>query len=323
MPCYSPLHGWSAKRKNPSGKYSITFNRSEGYVDKPISVPCGRCIGCRLERSRQWAMRCEDEIQLHENNCFITLTYDDENLPLDGTLVMEHLQTFMKNLRYQTGDKNAKFHNSFNLDSETGKIRFFACGEYGENRSRPHYHAILFGVSLKDLKEYKIVNKNQYYTSDSLREIWGKGFVVVGAANFETAAYVARYVTKKQTGENALYAYTEFDIATGEIIKERKPEFVTMSRRPGIGREWYNKYKSDCYPRDEKISRGLVMAPPKYYANLLAKEDPAMSDQLKARRRAKAKTEQSKNNNSSIRLACAEFIKKAAIKLLKRGYENE
>ena len=128
MPCYTPLKGWRSQERTESGKRAITFRLREGYADMPVDVPCGQCIGCRLERSRQWAVRCMHEASLYENNCFITLTYNEDHIPSDGSLKKDHFQKFMKRLRKKFG----------------AGIRFFHCGEYGAELSRPHYHAILF-----------------------------------------------------------------------------------------------------------------------------------------------------------------------------------
>ena len=117
MPCYSPIKGYRSKVLSPNGKRTIVFKPNLGFVDLPVLVPCGQCCGCRLERSRQWAIRCTHEASLHENNCFITLTFNDDNLPSDKSLDVRHFQLFMKRLRKQFGSN----------------IRYYHCGEYGEN----------------------------------------------------------------------------------------------------------------------------------------------------------------------------------------------
>ena len=135
MACYQPLKGYYSKSRNPNGKRNVVFNPQMGYRDRPVTVPCGQCIGCRLERSRQWAIRCYHEASMYERNSFVTLTYDDESLPLGGTLVFRDFQLFMKRLRKQYG----------------AGIRFYACGEYGEKFGRPHYHVCLFNFELMQL----------------------------------------------------------------------------------------------------------------------------------------------------------------------------
>lgn len=183
---------------------------------------------------------------MHEDSCFITLTYDDENLPYGETLVPRHFQLFMKRAR-------KKF----------GQMRFYHCGEYGETTERPHYHALLFGFRPSDGVLFKD-DEYPLYTSEKLTETWGLGHATFGQVTFETAAYTSRYVTKKVTGKQAKDHYTFIDPETGEMIT-KKPEYSTMSRRPGIGMEWLKKYGKDTYEKDTVIMRGKPMRPPRSY----------------------------------------------------------
>lgn len=249
MSCFKPLTGWYSKYKNPSGKRSIVFNSREALVpEHSLSIPCGQCIGCRLEKSRQWAIRCSLESQLYQNSYFLTLTYDDEHLPKTGSLVPEDLQKFLKKLR-----RYIEYHGS------DKKIRFFACGEYGDNFSRPHYHAIIYNLDIPDLKRFSTsFSGDIYYTSEIINQIWRNGYVIIGQVTFESCAYVARYVTKKITGSQA-----------DEHYQGRQPEFVRMSRRPGIGSAWLDQYISDVYPHDYIVIRdGIKVKPPKYFDKL-------------------------------------------------------
>jgi hypothetical protein len=220
MPCYKPLEAWYSKDVNPSGRRGIVFNPSLALQrDDPINISCGQCIGCRLERSRQWAIRCMHEASLHEENSFITLTFSPEHLVARDnpwSLDVRDWQLFMKRLRKRTGKK----------------IRFYHCGEYGELHKRPHYHACLFGYDFPDKRLWRVVNGQRLYTSYFLQELWPYGFSTIGTVTFESAAYVARYIMKKVSGKNADDYYQWFDDETGEIF-DRHPEYTTMSRRPG------------------------------------------------------------------------------------------
>ncbi|QXP08058.1 MAG: replication initiator protein [Arizlama microvirus] len=305
MACYRPLNGFKSRDVNPSGKRSIVFNYNQGFKDMPVTVPCGQCIGCRLERSRQWAIRCHHEASLHERNCFITLTYKPEHLPEHGTLVKKHYQDFMKRLRKRFGSN----------------IRYFHCGEYGEKNARPHYHACLFNFDFRDKTLWKSVRGNKLYTSEALAELWPFGFSTIGDVTFESAAYVARYITKKVTGRNALDHYTTYCPTTGEISAERLPEYTTMSLKPGIGANWIQSFHSDVYPRDEVIMREKKIKPPKYYDKIYDQYDPEQFRKIKARRQALAKLNEV--NNTPERLSVRERVKQMATKLLKRSYENE
>ena len=168
-----PLQGYRAKFVNPTGKRPIVFNPNAGFRDLPVSVPCGRCTGCRLEYSRQWAIRCVHEAQMHEHNAFITLTFDKEHLPDDHSIRKEHLQKFFKRLRKRIG-----------VD-----IRYFACGEYGSRNNRPHYHAIIFGYDFPDKYLHtKTRNGDLLFRSPTLEKAWKFGYSLIGHVTFESAA---------------------------------------------------------------------------------------------------------------------------------------
>jgi len=306
VPCFRPLKGYRSRHVNPdTGKRSIVFTKSEGYYDQPVDLACGQCIGCRLERSRQWAIRCVHEASLHEDNCFITLTYNDENLPTDRSLNVKHYQDFMKRLRFRFGSG----------------IRFFHCGEYGERFSRPHYHACLFNFDFADKVKYKKTHSgDQLYTSQALNDLWPFGFSTVGSVSFESAAYVARYITKKVTGAGAGAHYEVLDSRTGELT-QRKPEYTTMSRRPGIAKGWFEKFSSDVYPSDFVVIRERIMKPPKYYDRQFELAYPSDFDILKRVRKKRSLALAEKQPES--RLAVREQVQNLKFKLLKRGYENE
>ena len=305
MPCYHPLKGYRAAEAAPGNARKIVFNRQVAFTDLPISVPCGQCIGCRLERSRQWAIRCSHEASLYEENSFVTLTYDDSHLPPTGSLDITHYQKFMKRLRKKYEPKI---------------IRFYHCGEYGENFGRPHYHACLFNHDFKDRVHYKTINKQKYYLSEELTQLWGKGFCLVGDVTFESAAYVARYIMKKITGEAADAHYEIMNKETGEL-GHLQPEYTTMSRRPGIGSDWLKKYRTDVYPDDFVVIKGRRMKPPKYYDKQHEIEYPSDYARLRCERVRNVKTHA--ENNTTDRLVVREKVQLARIKNLKRGLEDD
>lgn len=276
MPCYSPLRGFRSRHLGPSGKRGVTFRLSEGFADLPVLVPCGQCIGCRLERSRQWAVRCMHEAALHEDNCFLTLTYDDAHLPLFGSLDRGAFPAFIKRLRSRFAGR---------------RVRYFHCGEYGERTGRPHYHACVFGFDFADRYKWAVRCGRPAFRSATLESLWPFGASEIGSVTFESAAYVARYICKKVTGANAEAYYSVVAPETGEVVR-REPEFVTMSRRPGIGRGWYERFRSEVYPADEVVMRGAVMKPPRYYDKVLEVESPEVLDEVRlARKRCVVKSE--------------------------------
>lgn len=302
MPCYHPIVGYRSKELTKNGKRKLVFNPKYAIDDSEITVACGQCVGCRLERSRQWAIRCMHEAQMHDHNSFITLTYNEENLPYPPSLNVKHYQDFMKRFRKKFSDTT---------------IRFYHCGEYGDENQRPHYHAIIFGFDFPDKEIFKQShNGDNYYVSETLNNLWGKGYCIIGDVSFESAAYVARYIMKKVNGETAEEHYKCVDPDTGELF-DIKPEYTTMSRRPGIGKTWYEKYKSDVFPSDFIVVRGRKMRPPKYYDDLLGEEDGGEYDYIKYQRELKANVHQLEQTDE--RLAVKEKVKIAQISKLKRG----
>jgi len=266
MPCYRPIHAYVAPGRSKNGKRAISFTKRGGFSDLPLTLPCGSCVGCRLDRARQWSFRIMHEASQHEDNCFITLTYDDEHLPRDGSLVVEDFQNFMKRLRDRVAPK---------------KIRFFHCGEYGEQDGRPHYHAILFGLDFPDRMRYNDGGRKAH-SSEMLGEVWDKGFNMVGDLTPQSAAYVARYCIKK-SGVFADSYDGDVDETTGEVARLKR-EYVTMSRRPGIGRGWYDKYSDDVFPSDSIVVQGKEYLPPSYYTRVLEETRPALHRQVKLNR---------------------------------------
>lgn len=306
MPCFNPLKGYRSQAVNPSGKRSIVVTRRDAFVDLPVTLACGQCMGCRLERSRQWAIRCVHEAKLHKENAFITLTYEDKHLPEGGTLVKSHFQKFMKRLRRAFEDR---------------KIRFFHCGEYGEKTRRPHYHACLFGFDFSDKYHWKTArNGEKYFRSSTLEKLWPHGQSMLGDVTFESAAYVARYITKKRLGRGAEEYYEKVNPVTGEIV-DLVPEYVTMSRRPGIGRGFFDLYKGDIYPHDFVVLRGKKMKPPKVYDHYLESLSSREVAAIKAARVVAG--EKHADNNTQDRLFVREEILYEKYKQLKRSYEVE
>lgn len=291
-----------------------------GY--KIIQIPCGKCIGCRLSYSRQWANRCLLEAQNWKDNQFITLTYATENLSFSKekqvdietgeifnlpTLVPEDLTKFMKDLR-----RFYKYH--YNHEN----IRFYACGEYGEKYNRPHFHLIVFNLPIDD-KEYLFTTnqKNNVYTSDTISKIWGKGLVSIGDVTWDSAAYVARYVMKKLKGRES-ENYKKMGIV---------PEFVRMSRKEGIAKAYYEQHKNEIYENDEiilsKKDKTEIIKPCSYYDKMFDIENHELMEKIKARRAEiaqeamKLQLEKTSLNKEEY-LEVKERNKMAQIKTLKR-----
>lgn len=328
MACYHPLEAWYSQDVNTSGKRSLVFDSSKAlFRNQPIKVACGQCVGCRLERSRQWAIRCIHEASQYEDNCFITLTFNDQSLfnrENPASLNVVEFQKFMKRLRKKLLPKNpysktneAHLYQKFHKKHQ---IRYFHCGEYGEKYGRPHYHACLFNIDFKDKELFKIENGHRLYTSKILSKLWPFGHCSIGNVTFESAAYVARYIMKKVTGDPAEEHYRLVDEETGEYI-DREPEYTTMSRRPGIGKDWFDQYQTDVYPSDFITVNGKKMRPPKFYDKLYEAQHPYKFEEIKQDRVLKAKD--FKDNNTPDRLATREKVQLHKLDHLPRNLDKD
>lgn len=300
MTCFHPLRGYKAR---PGLGRAFTLSTKDGYPDFPMIVPCGQCIGCRLERSRQWAVRCVHEASCHDENSFITLTYSSEHLPEFGSLRKRDVQLFLKKLRkwsYKNFDRG---------------FRYYYCGEYGEGFGRPHYHLCIFGLGFPDRYLWrKTQNGCLVYRSPSLEKLWTLGQSEIGSVTFESAAYTARYIMKKRLGKDAS-SYYDFVDDNGEV-HERLPEFTDMSRRPGIGFDWYSRWCDDVYPSGYLVVNGVKCRPPRYYDLLLEADcDKEFRRQKAARKRAARKRA---SDNTPERLRVREQVTEARVSLLKR-----
>ena len=246
MRCFRPVRVFS----RPGG--GISFSPRTGYTDRQLQIACGRCIGCRLEGARQWAVRAVHEASLHDENCFLTLTY--QAAPL--SLVRTDLQGFWKRLRQHLVRRAAP------------RILYLGSGEYGEETGRPHYHALVFGYYPPDAVRYR-GGEYPLYKSAELEKLWRHGYVLAGSVTFESACYVAGYVTKKVTGPEAPGWYQAIDRDTGELVPI-EPEFLVASRRPAVGRGWIEAYgHSDAWRHDSVVVRGSNSKVPRYYDKLL------------------------------------------------------
>lgn len=270
MTCFGPLTAYRPRAN--AGDRRLVFDKRKSETGIRIMIPCGQCAGCRLEYSRQWAMRAMHEKQMHRLSCFLTLTYDDAHLPEGGSLSIDHYQRFMKRLRHHFGDG----------------IRFLGCGEYGDTTRRAHYHILLLNCDFADRRFHKNAPSGKaLYTSKLLDDLWSEngenfGHSLIGDVDFDSCAYVARYVMKKVIGKDTfdsnLYCWD-----TGIV---REPVFMTMSRRPGLGTEWYKKFGPHAYEWDSVVFKGVEVPPPRFYDNL--RVGPAINDNLKKKRRRKA-----------------------------------
>lgn len=221
--------------------------------EPPSTLPCGKCQGCLFSRSLSWTLRCVQEASLHRSNECLTLTYDDKHLPENNSLDQSDVQKFFKRLRKNFPQKEP---------------RYYYCGEYGDLGGRPHYHVLLFDFSFDDKVLLSGSGDRALYTSATLSKIWGLGHCAIGSVTPESAAYVARYVLKKQ-------------VQSKFIKNGRTPEYTRMSRNPGIGAGWIDQFRSDVYPSSELVHDGKRYSVPRYYDSRVEKLDPGLVENSK------------------------------------------
>lgn len=292
MPCHYPARAYRlGDRDNRPG--GIVFDIKPGdNVLQEIKVPCGKCLGCKQKRVREWALRCQHEARMWKWNYFITLTYDEKNLPDGGSLCYSDFQSFMKKVRHWTGVFD--WRNKKQIDST--KVRFFMCGEYGALK-RPHYHVLLFNFPIPDLELLRTSKKGStLYTSKLVSELWNnRGFVTIGFVEYASAAYVAQYCIKKMTEKDLEI----MDLETGEV-KQKTREMVQMSRSPGIGATWYDKYKKQVFPIDRCIANGAEVPVPRYYQRKYKEQEPENYEQIIEKRAAYSKARMADNTEERL-----------------------
>lgn len=244
------------------------------------------------------AVRCLHESQMHSRSCFLTLTYDDRHLPPFSTLQKSDLDNFFKRIRNHA------------------KVRYFGCGEYGERTRRPHYHVLLFGYDFDHDREPVTVTGagSTVYRSAFLEELWSLGHSSIGELNYQSAAYVARYCSKKWTVKDRDVYKMVLDEHTGEWFSERVPEFICASRRPAIGLDWFKQYYSDVYPSDFVIVNGQRLRSPRYYDRKLKQMYPELYESVKSDRELVDHAD-----SSEARLLVQEEVLRRRLTLLKRG----
>lgn len=276
-------------------KIELRLNSTLKYnmlVSEITQIGCGKCVECRLNDSKEWAQRAVAESMCHSENWFITLTYDNEHLPPPiltysrhsydfgewSPLLYEHFQGFMKRLLSRLRYVGIE------------DVRFFMCGEYGPKNGRPHFHCILYNCPIPDLKKLTEVTLGgktySYLTSDLIEEAWGNGFITIGQVSWESSAYVARYVLKKMT---PLEEYDYQKLCTENGWEFLPPEMRQASRRPGLGRPFFEDHKDDIYEFDKVVlSNGKACKPCAYFDNIYDIEHPGLLHAIKEHRREKA-----------------------------------
>lgn len=266
MPCYHP------------SKVDVLRKATSEGSRRPdaVTVPCGSCLGCRMDQAGQWAVRIlhESEYPTEQSDgspraaWFATLTYDDEHIPENGSLEPEDLRLFLARLR-------KRFPRRY--------LSYYACGEYGEASDRPHYHAVLCGPRF--LARDRVCDRHgaPVFVAQAVQDAWGLGLTELTGVTPESARYVAGYVRKKVRRKDDPTYYDRVNPLTGEIVTVAQ-EFSRMSRNPAIGRRWIERYWRDVYPRDFVVMDGRPMKPPRYYDKVMERIHPVLMEEVRHQR---------------------------------------
>lgn len=323
------------------------FKTKDDYIPqlgkKIVKMPCGQCIGCRLQDSKEKAIRAMHELETSKNAIGISLTYNDEHLPIKNwfdengelirsvpTLSEEDSCNFNKRLRiafdrgYHIMKSGPNKGKKYKLEKfKDYDINMFYAGEYGETNERPHYHQIWYNLNIPDIKilGYSKLGNPLYY-SDIINEIWGKGFATLNDIEFDYVAYVARYILKKQTGLGKDEYY---------LVKGYEPEFARYPKKNALGKKWYEINKDKIYKNDElfikKGEKVLKVKPPKYYDTKYDIENHEAMEMLKERRKEAAEEANrivmmnTSKTNEEYLLTKEEIIKMKIKSLKRKGTE--
>lgn len=245
----------------PSRAQSQEFGKPKLNHEGDLVLPCGRCTECISKRAIEWATRAKHELSLHAENSFITLTYNDENLPSIHDIKPE-FQKFIKRLRFNTKQN----------------IRYMVSHEYGSQTFRPHHHAIIFGwnPNLQKLHKYSPKSGEPLFRSPELETLWTHGFSSIGSANERSAYYIASYSLKGKK-------HTLTDPKTGELITIS--DCMDASKRPAIGYNYFKKNIKQLIDSDQIL--------PRYYLKRLLIENPTLHQQYENDRSLNLKTRSS------------------------------
>lgn len=249
MPCFRPVTCW----RPPDGG-AIQFSEKRDH--REIEIPCGQCIGCRINRQQMWAFRALAEASLHPDNWFLTLTYSDAHLPPHGALQHRDWQLFAKRVR-----------------KSLGSFRYLMCGEYGPQTHRPHYHALLFGLPLPDATRYGLRRGHSVFKSNRLSDAWGLGLIELGSVSPSSARYCAGYVLKDTRTPSRVIE------ETGELVSLPAP-YGRMSLRPGLGDAWIRRYYPEVFAHGACYSADKRFRIPDYFKHVLDGIDPVAYESL-------------------------------------------
>lgn len=273
------VRSWSSEPPDKVRAYQKQF-----LWTRELVLPCGHCVGCRLDNARMWSMRMMHEARYSKHTYFVTLTYADENLPPDADLRYSDLRDFFKRARHHYQGEPAptsRRPNARQVTLEAPAFRYFACGEYGDRTLRPHYHFAAFDFKIDDLRPFKQTASGWYFISESLRQVWRHGHVIVAPLEWSSASYISRYVTKKMRGQ-------DIRIKRLAANEDEEAEYYTVQRAfqsKGLGLRWYEDNKQEVWDLDACLFRGQYLVKvPRYYYKKLKECDPDWAQEVESAR---------------------------------------
>lgn len=306
MTCFKPLTAYKSQERNPAtGKHLITFNPVKALIEaSSFKLPCNQCIGCRSDKARDLSIRVLHETVMHDESCFVTLTYSDDCVPPSYSVSKRDFQLCMKRIRKEFGSG----------------IKYLAVGEYSDPPAwRPHYHAIFAGLGFPDRKRWRDANGYRVYRSAALERLWPYGLSEIGSVTSQSAGYVARYCMKKLTGELADDYYLRLSPIDGAMHRV-EPEFALSSRRPALGLSWLRTFKADVFPSNFVVVDGRKKPVPRYYLGKLAEDEQEVlkRDRLRQEHRDLEARRRHRADAVPARLAVREAVAASKIKRLVR-----
>ena len=266
MKCLFPLSGLRSKKINDAtGNRPVVLSLApkDGFVDQKLSLPCNKCLHCRINRTREFAIRSHHESLVgpsgpisQDNNHFVLLTYNDKNLPKHGALQASDVKKFLDRIRADCAWRG--------LPSP----RTFGCGEYGSKTQRPHYHINIFNLKLSDITYLKNLKQNKLYTSTYLTEKWKLGAVTLSPFSHLTAQYTAKYIVKALWADDPPEGDTRVEAPFPLPSQGR----VATSTQPGLGAFFLDRYAQEIVNLGAIEIDGALAPIPTYYKKRLQKK---------------------------------------------------
>lgn len=267
----------------------VSTYKKQFDITREIALPCGWCVGCRLDNARMWSLRMMHELRYSTNCHFITLTYADKYLPDHADLKYEHLRDFFKRARHLFQGElspTSRRPTRHVVTPSSPAFRYFACGEYGDKTMRPHYHFCAYDFKIPDLRFFKQTKTGPYFISQALADCWQHGHVITCPLDWASAQYVSGYVTKKMNVHEGVRLISPAN-------EDEEAEYYTIQRAfqsKGLGLRWYQEHQKEVWDLDACLySNKYLTKVPRYYFKQLQDTDPERAEEVLIKRYEKFK----------------------------------